>query len=56
MTALPPAGANLGVLLRLAWLILYLALLAAVLTVRFRGGYWRRIELVRSSEIVTSRL
>jgi Na+-driven multidrug efflux pump len=27
------------------WLVLYLALLAGVLWLRFRGGAWRRIQL-----------
>jgi MATE family multidrug resistance protein len=29
-----------------AWLVAYLALLAAVLLLRFRSGAWRRIVLV----------
>jgi hypothetical protein len=28
------------------WLVVYLALLAAALLVRFRRGAWRRIQLV----------
>jgi hypothetical protein len=30
----------------MAWLVIYLALLALVLWLRFRGGAWRRIQLV----------
>jgi len=35
-----------GDLVAVAWLVLYLAVLALVLFLRFRGGAWRRIELV----------
>lgn len=35
-----------GDLAAMAWVVGYLAALAAVLTVRFRGGAWRRLELV----------
>lgn len=35
----------------IAWLLIYLGLLAAVLYWRFRSGAWRRIELVESSTL-----
>jgi MATE family multidrug resistance protein len=35
-----------GVIVAMLWLVLYLGILAAVLFLRFRGGAWRRIELV----------
>lgn len=35
-----------GDLVAVGWLVLYLAALALVLLLRFRGGAWRRIELV----------
>lgn len=38
-----------GDLVAVGWLVLYLAALALVLALRFRGGAWRRIELVEPS-------
>jgi len=35
-----------GELAAVGWLVLYLALLAGALWLRFRGGAWRRIVLV----------
>jgi MATE family multidrug resistance protein len=35
-----------GDIAAVAWLVVYLALLAGVLYLRFRGGAWRRVELV----------
>jgi hypothetical protein len=35
-----------GELMAVAWLLLYLGLLALVLFLRFRSGAWRSIELV----------
>lgn len=34
------------------WLVAYIMLLAGVLWLRFRGGAWRRIELIESSPLV----
>jgi Na+-driven multidrug efflux pump len=42
LVALLPAGA-------IAWLVLYLMLLAAVVTLRFRSGAWRSMQLVEPS-------
>ena len=33
----------------MAWLLIYLAVLAVVLFVRFRSGTWRRITLVEGA-------
>jgi len=35
-----------GDIAAVAWLVVYLALLALVLLLRFRSGAWRRLELV----------
>jgi MATE family multidrug resistance protein len=35
----------------IAWLVLYLMLLAAVVTLRFRSGAWRSMQLVEPSAI-----
>lgn len=43
----PVAGAH-GPLVAVGWLVLYLALLAAALWLRFRSGAWRRIVLVEA--------
>lgn len=32
-----------------AWLVVYMGLLAALLLLRFRGGAWRKLELVEPS-------
>ena len=41
-----------GALTAIGCIIVYIALLAGVLTWRFRSGFWRRIDLVEAEPIV----
>ena len=49
----PGAGAQAD-LVAVGWMVLYLGLLAAALTLRFRSGAWRRIALVEPAREATA--